>query len=134
MPGSGHGPDSFSLYSPSDAYNFESLTISRFCNHRGGENAVTWKGELDADLRALKAINYSVTFGPEPQRIGDVLGQRGQFNYEQSSNGLRMSGTLRVGQEGSDVVEILYRCEPSRESWLDHEMTQIMDMIDFNVR
>jgi len=132
MPGEGHGESYFVLYSPSDAYDFEGLAIYRFRGHRGGEAAATWKGELDANLRALKGINYSVTFGPSPQQIGDFLGQRGQFNYEQEANGKRVSGTLWVGQVGGDVMEIIYRCDPAREAHLDWEMTQIMNTIDFN--
>lgn len=132
MPGKSHTETSFVLFSPSDSYNFESLSIFRLRGHRGGETDVTWKGELDATLRLLGATDYSLTFGPSPQLIGPFLGQRGQFNYAQASNGLRLSGTMWVGQVGEDVVEIVYRAEPPREAMVDRAMAQIMATIDFD--
>jgi hypothetical protein len=75
-----------------------------------------------------------VTFGPGPQRIGEYLGQRGLFNYAHPDNGVRISGTMWVGQVGGDVLVIVHSGEPSEEWYIDRGMTQIMDTIDFNAR
>jgi hypothetical protein len=134
IPDQSHRPASYHLRSPSQEIgrDFEKVDIYRARNQSGGESTERWILENNAFLSALDAKDYSVTFGPTPQQIGDYLGQRGQFNYAQADNGIRISGTMWVGQVGADVVVIVYSGEPAQEYWIDRGMTQIMDTIDFN--
>jgi len=135
MPDS-HAANAYYLRSPSafGSGGYEALEIHRLQGQNSGDVPGTWKAQNDAFLTVIEAKDYSVTLGPSPQRIGNYLGQRGQFNYTQSNNDQRISGTMWVGQVDSDIVVIVYRCETEREYWLDRGMTQIMDTIDFNAR
>ncbi len=124
----------YALVSPSNVYDFEALDIYRFVGNRGGEFALTWEHEFDAyaqgtDLRAMER-----TSGPLQQQVGAYQGNKGQFNYVQTSNDLPISGTMWVGQVGNDEMIIVYRCSPEREALLDRELAQVFATIDFNAQ
>lgn len=124
----------YSLASPSNVYDFETLDIYRFVGNRGGDFARTWQSEMDAFGRGRNVGALRVTSGPRQQQVASYQGNVGQFHYDQLDNDLEISGSLWVGQVGGDEAMIIYRCTPEREVNLDAEFAQVLATIDFAAR
>jgi hypothetical protein len=123
----------YSLSSPSNVFDFETLDIFRVVGARGGDFASTWQSEVDAYSKGnAEALLLTVTSGPRQQQVAAYQGNIGQFHYAQTSNQLRIDGTMWVGQVGGDEVEILYRSSDDRAAILDGELAQVLATIDFN--
>lgn len=124
----------YSLASPSNIYDFEALDVYRFVGATGGNFAQVWERELANRAKSPSVTNLTKSSGPRQQQVGAYQGNVGQFHYDQTSNGLPVSGTMWVGQVGGDEVMVVYRCAPAREQMLDQEFAQILATIDFLAR